>query len=203
MIGHEVIHILSLTTKQKMATARTTSIKSCLSACPHLQILFVESSSTYVKVSKSDGIFQAEAPGINNNSVLLNVKMKGINLTRDALNVLSRCLKNIKIISTSKGEQSIYDLNDTNKTLLDFKKFKELNKIAFDINHLIPKNRKMDNLVMHFICGEDDSKEETYYSMIPTNHQNAYNFPQLRSMSWINKWKMTVSTLSKCTLQEA
>lgn len=145
--------------------------------CPHIQSIYVYTTSTavfkIVQVNEDDDYFcrsSDKRPTPGDSNALLKVNMVHIDLTRDALDQLSRCLPNIRLLITLKWwdstlNQQQVDYN-TRSSSLNLVELKKLRKFALDINHFVPSDNKVSHLFVQLVYGQDDNKEEAYYQLV-------------------------------------
>lgn len=171
-------------------TARTVPaniIGFCLNHCPLIHNIVISTNSVIeFKVIQvrceddNDGdsvSYFVDEPGISsdsNNGSLVNVSMKNIYFTQEALDTLYGYLPNVKILITSKSpyhrdDQQVYTY-DSNTTSLDFLKFSKLKKFALGITHYMRNDKNSCIFTIHLVYGneEEGRKEEVYYKLAIT-----------------------------------
>lgn len=113
---------------------------------------------------------------MGNENALVKVTMYGSDFTQDTSDQLSQCLPNIKILITTK-EPSMFRNPDqrviahhTNTSSMNFVRFKNLKKLAVDINHFISAYENIGNVFIHLIYGKEEKgkKDEACYELVPT-----------------------------------
>lgn len=189
IIGHEIINHLDLNLPSAaIMTVPVDIIEFVSKNCPHMHKLNIDNSfSAGFKVIQLDtdddnhisyDLPAAGGAGIGNSDKLVKVWMNHIEMTQDTLNRLSPCFhQNLKILITSAENRDFishfrrqvnHDVTITSSSL-DFAKLKKLKKLALDINHFIPREKKLDYLYIHVVYGEEEQgkQEEAYYEFVP------------------------------------
>lgn len=121
-----------------------------------------------------------ENAGAGDSNASLKVNMNHIDLTQDALDQLSGCLANIKLLITVKGRRTIFDQqqvsHDATSSSLNFVELKKLRKFVLDINHFILSGNKTGHLFIQLVYGQGDDKEEACYRLVLKDRQQDYRF---------------------------
>lgn len=101
---------MSISLSQEVTEVPVDIIDFVMKNCPRIRSIFVYSTSTaefkIMQVNENNGYVWGcadEGSALRDNSALVKVIMNHIDFTQNALDQLSRCLPNIRLLITLKG----------------------------------------------------------------------------------------------------